>query len=298
MSKENITTVDDLPLAKSVMILESNDDGLVALEKPAGVLSHPNTKQPEVDEARSLLTVPYDHDAECYVWENNAGVTHRAWLINRLDSATSGCILIALNAELSAIIKQQFATHRVTKVYHAIVRNEPKPASGEWKDQLKKDVYNAKRRVSGALTVPAKTRYQIAKSPTGNLGVSMLKLTPVTGRTHQLRVQCAKHGHPIIGDRTYGDYQYNRELKKVTEIRRMLLHSTDIAFRYAYRGANREFSAHSKLPDSFTEILRFRHRTTVATNRPKNQLGQKRPTRPPMKGRSEHSRLKGRRFRA
>jgi 23S rRNA-/tRNA-specific pseudouridylate synthase len=81
---------------------------------------------------------------------------------------------------------------------------------------------------------------------------------PVTGRTHQLRVQCSKHGHPIVGDRTYGKFSFNREIKTETGVKRLLLHSTETTLRYAYRGKAREFRAESPMPDAFNTVLRFR----------------------------------------
>ena len=58
--------------------------------------------------------------------------------------------------------------------------------------------------------------------------LALVKLEPKSGRTHQLRVQCASRGMPIIGDRTYGDFSLNRKIAKSTKIERMLLHSTQI----------------------------------------------------------------------
>ncbi|MGB0259063.1 MAG: RluA family pseudouridine synthase [Coraliomargarita sp.] len=246
---------DMLPLGPEVRILKSNQDGLVALEKPTGVMSHPNKSS---DQRRSLLTVAYNYTEERYSWNDERGLRRHAWLINRLDSPTSGVILVALNEELCDVIKQQFATHRVSKIYTALVKNIPPNAGGIWNDQLKKDLHRGGRVIKGGQRVQAKSRYQMIKSPTGGFPVSLLKLMPVTGRTHQLRVQCMKHGHPIVGDATYGSFSFNREITAETGIKRLLLHSTETSLSYAYRGEVREFSAKSELPDAFNEVLRFR----------------------------------------
>lgn len=248
-------TLDALPLGPDVRILKSNVDGLVALEKPAGVMSHPNKS---TDEKRSLLTVAYNYVEERYSWNDDKGVRRRVWLINRLDSPTSGVILVALNEELCDIIKQQFATHRVSKIYTAIVKNVPSNAGGVWNDQLKKDLVRGQRVIKGGQRVQAKARYQMIKSPTGGFPVALVKLMPVTGRTHQLRVQCQKHGHPIVGDATYGSFSFNREVASETGVKRLLLHSTETSLNYAYRGEVRDFSAKSELPDEFNQVLRFR----------------------------------------
>ena len=66
-----------------------------------------------------------------------------------------------------------------------------------------------------------------------------------------------KHGHPIVGDATYGSFGFNREVASETGVKRLLLHSTETT-NYAYRGQLREFSAKSALPDEFKDVLNFR----------------------------------------
>jgi 23S rRNA-/tRNA-specific pseudouridylate synthase len=254
MSQALPIDLNTLPLGDDVRILSHNSDGLIALEKPMGVLSHPNTNK---DIAQSLLTVDYNLEKESYTWEDK-GAKKRVWLVNRLDSATSGVILLALDAELAGVVKEQFSTHRVNKVYYALVRHSPSKSVGTWQDTLKKDIYRGNRLIKGGQKIPAKTRYQTVTTPKGGFPVALLKLMPVTGRTHQLRVQCSKHGHPIVGDRTYGKFSFNREIKTETGVKRLLLHSTETTLRYAYRGKAREFRAESPMPDAFNTVLRFR----------------------------------------
>ena len=254
MNSAQTTTVNDLPLGPGVGLLVSNQDGLVALDKPVGVLSHPNKR---LDGNRSLLNAKYDYESEVYTWEVG-DVIHRAWLINRLDSPTSGVILIALNGALSTTIKQLFSKHKVNKVYYALVQNTPRVSVGAWNDTMKKDVYPGKSVVSGGQRVPAKARYQVMQAPSGVFAVSLLKLKPLTGRTHQLRVQCKNHGHPIVGDRTYGNFAFNREVVAATAEKRMMLHSGESTIRYTFKGKLRDFHAIAQLPKAFEAVLRFR----------------------------------------
>lgn len=246
---------EQLPLNKGVRLLAHNEDGLVALEKPSGAMSHPNTSE---DTRRSLLVADYDLEEECFSWTNESGEVEKAWLINRLDSPTSGVILLGLNLEISRLIKQEFATHKVTKVYYALVRGKARKPSGTWSDKLPKDVHSGKRIVKKARLVSAKARFQMIKSPTGGFPVTLMKLTPLTGRTHQLRVQCKQHGVPIVGDRTYGSFRFNREVSMCTGVRRMLLHSAETNVRYSYKGRLCDFRAKSELPEAFDEVLRYR----------------------------------------
>ena len=245
------TPIDQLPLNTGVHLLAHNGDGLVALEKPFGALSHPNESG---DNRRSLLVADYDFDEECYYWTDGAGVSRRAWLINRLDSPTSGVILLGLNLEISQAIKKEFATHRVAKIYYALVRGTPKTPAGAWVDNLKKDVRRGNRLVKQGQVVPAKARYQTVKSPIGGFPITLIKLLPVTGRTHQLRVQCKTHGLPIVGDRTYGSFSFNKEVAMRTEKKRMMLHSGETVVNYNFKGKVRKFTATSELPLSLIHI--------------------------------------------
>lgn len=217
-------------------------------------MSHPN--KPE-DCKRSLLNASYDYDGEVFSWMVG-DVKHRAWLVNRLDSPTSGVVLLALNEDINVTVKQVFSTHKVNKVYYALVKRTPSVPAGEWKDTLKKDVYRGKRFFKGGQMVPAKTRYQVVKAPTGGFPLVLLKLMPLTGRTHQLRVQCQNHKHPIVGDRTYGSFSFNREVRAETGEKRMMLHAGETTVHYAFHGKVREFHAESELPEAFSAVLRFR----------------------------------------
>lgn len=246
---------DQLPLNQRVNLLAHNVDGLVALEKPPGAMSHPN--KPE-DIKKSLLKAEYDYDEECFTWTDSDERVLRAWLINRLDSPTSGVILLGLNPEISQTIKQNFRTHKVTKIYYALVKGMINKPKGIWFDKLSKDPINNGPRVKASRTISAKARYQIVKSPKGGFPLTLIKLFPLTGRTHQLRVQCKKHGLPIVGDRTYGSFSFNREVKTLTTEKRMMLHSAETVVNYTFKGKVREFRAVSELPDAFYSVLNYR----------------------------------------
>ena len=248
-------TAENLPTNEDVRLLAHNTDGLVALEKPTGAMSHPNAPE---DNQKSLLTADYDLDEECYSWIDVSGKARKAWLINRLDSPTSGVILMGLNPEIAQTIKQQFVTHKVAKIYYALVRGRPAASLGAWSDQLKKEVYKSNRLMKQGRLIPAKSRFQVIKSPTGGFPVTLMKLTPLTGRTHQLRVQCVKHGLPIVGDRTYGDFSFNKEVVMRTGVKRLLLHSSETIVNYCYRGKVRNFIAKSPLPEPFDSVLKYR----------------------------------------
>ena len=99
-----------LPLGNEVKVLVHDVNGLAALDKPAGVLSHPNQKS---DQPKALLDAHYALDGEFYQWKDAAGADRKLWLLNRLDSATSGVILVSASGELAAEIRAQFKRKQV-----------------------------------------------------------------------------------------------------------------------------------------------------------------------------------------
>ena len=213
-------------------------------------MSHPNRKG---DYDRCLLTTDYDATNEVYTWETSNGVRH-AWLLNRLDSPTSGVLLLALDERIVPTIRQLFVSHKVQKTYYALVKHTPSPVSGCWKDVLKRASYrNAKVACSKSESF-AQTNYQVIDQ-SKELPVSMLQLRPLTGRTHQLRIQCSYHRHPIVGDRTHGDFNFNRKFSSATGEKRMMLHSAKIGLKYELGGKVYTFQAQSHLPVAFGQFI-------------------------------------------
>ena len=229
-------------------MLKSNQHGLVALEKPVGTMSHPNHRGRR---ERCLLEADYDYEKEFYMWQEGS-VFHRAWLLNRLDSPTSGVLLLALDETIVPTIRRLFAEHRVQKTYYALVKHTPSPLAGCWKDILKQAAYQKTKVSKQELGRFAQTYYKVISHSDSNIPVSMVKLMPVTGRTHQLRIQCNYHRHPIVGDRTHGDFTFNRKFFSKTGEKRMMLHSSEIVLDFTFQNTIYNFSAKSNLPEAFT----------------------------------------------
>jgi tRNA pseudouridine65 synthase len=236
-----------LPLARGVRVAAVGAGGLLALEKPPGLMSHPNNSS---DKHFSLLAAEYDHRHERYHWTPTApDQPGQLFLLNRLDSPTSGLVLAALEEETAKTVRRALAEGGVQKRYFALVRNRPRPNKGVWTDRLaraapaQRGVRVQTVRQLGQL---AKVNYECVESHVyaGAL-ITLLKLEPLTGRTHQLRVQCATRGFPIVGDGTYGDFQFNREFARRTGHKRMFLHAA--ALRLPTLG----FSAESPLSREF-----------------------------------------------
>lgn len=239
-----------LPLGRGVTLLAHDANGLAALAKPAGILSHPNAGG---DEPRSLLTVRYTLDGEYYHWSpGQGGAPARLWLLNRLDSATSGVVLVCADEALAQEIRKQFKRKQVSKVYAALVFGAPRANIELWKDTLA--VVRQSGHVRAALgtgRVPAESKMSVVRTGRGEPRVSLLRLEPHTGRSHQLRVQCAKRHLPIVGDQTYGNFPRNREFAKAAGTKRMFLHSLETSFDYEFKGRQHRFAAAAPLPAEF-----------------------------------------------
>lgn len=237
-----------LPLGEGVHPLRQDANGLAAFDKPSGLLSHPNDSQ---DEARSLLTCRYDKEAQCFHWKAADGAPRRLWLLNRLDSATSGVILTAADEKLAAAVREHFARKQVRKVYNALVFGRPHQPSGLWRDLLAVRKEQGRIRTAARGNIPSETQFLLVKHQQRSFSTSLVRLEPRTGRSHQLRVQCAKRELPIVGDQTYGDFALNRAFAKATGSQRLFLHSLETAFTYEFAGRSHAFKAAAPLPPEF-----------------------------------------------
>lgn len=241
-----------LPLKEGVEVIAEDGHGVIALSKPAGVLSHPNESG---GAERSLIQAPYKFDQECYEVKDSTGV-RRFWLLNRLDSATSGVLLLAAQETLANEIRTAFQQRQVHKLYNALVFGTPHAAKQVWKDRLAVAKKGARIRTEAAGNVPSEAHMRVIQQWRSNFSLSLIELNPKTGRSHQLRVQCAQRHLPIVGDATYGDFKVNREFAKQTGEKRLFLHSLETAFEYRWKGKNVPFEAKAPLPKEFLSVGR------------------------------------------
>jgi len=298
-----------LPLGREVAILATDPCGLLAFNKPAGIRSHPNPPAPAGDDApppatseatppgtgqpppapprACLLRAHYDFAGEFYYWcDARDGTPRRLHLLNRLDSPTSGVILGAVDEEAAAAVRAQFAANKVEKIYHAIIKGRPPAMPDTWVDTLKRRQPGKDRKTGGILVgrgedAIARTRYQYLGRDRNNLGLSHVRLMPKTGRTHQLRVQCSLRKAPIVGDKTYGDFTFNRRLRKEAGIARLVLHSAETRVDFVCQGKVRHFEARAPLPGIFKEVLEHNSRLWLIASAPAKKVpARQRPGRP------------------
>ncbi len=244
-----------LPLGAGVTVLRHDPSGLAALAKPAGVLSHPNQNS---ENPRALLTAEYSIDGEHWTWpgEGTDSAPRRLWLLNRLDSATSGVILVAASEELAKAIRLLFRQKHVHKVYQALVFGTPSRPHEIWQDRLATERRGGRVRTDRGGNIPASSAMTLvrqARQP--KTGLSLIQLEPRTGRSHQLRVQCAERHLPIVGDANYGDFKLNKAYAKATGEKRLFLHSLSTDFDYPWADKTHHFAAIAPLPEAFTTAL-------------------------------------------
>ncbi|GAB5562856.1 MAG: tRNA pseudouridine(65) synthase TruC [Synoicihabitans sp.] len=239
----------DLPLGKGVVLVREDPNGVIALSKPSGILSHPNTTD---DVSRSLLTTDYQMGGEYYQWDKE-----KVWLLNRLDAATSGIVLLSRNETLANTLRQYFKQQSIRKIYAAIVFGRPRRNMELWIDRLSvRKTGGQIRTQAGSGNIPAETLMRcIETNHESPEVVSLLQLEPKTGRSHQLRVQCQRRKLPIVGDATYGEFKLNRRFTRHRGSKRLFLHSANTSFQYLWQGKKHIFSAEAALPEEFTSAL-------------------------------------------
>jgi 23S rRNA-/tRNA-specific pseudouridylate synthase len=234
-------------LHNGVEVVAHDANGLVALDKPCGILSHPNRKG---EENLSLLTCRYNAHKQAYC-DKDAG---EIYLLNRLDSPVSGLILIGLNAEVAEAVKTAFKTKKVAKKYVALVKGFPRQKIGIWRSRMQKTVMaNGKTKAVSGTGPIAETKFELIKSFRLNgVTLSIVSLFPITGKMHQLRIHCSENGLPIVGDDTHGDVRFNATYRKNFGDHRLFLHSEEVALSY----------------DMHAQIFNF-HATSIAAFPPK-----------------------------
>ncbi len=196
------------------------DDQIVVVNKPAGMVVHPGAGTDGGTLVEGLLAsrdLPVEDDP------SRPGVVHR------LDKETTGIIVVAKTAEALSSLKRQFASRRVAKFYLALVEGKIEEEEGLIDAPVGRDPARPRTMAVIPRGRPAKTAFRVLQRiPLGTL----LLLHPKTGRTHQLRVHMHYIGHPIVGDPLYG-----------TEREHMFLHAWRIAFIHPGSGEQVHFEA-------------------------------------------------------
>ena len=242
--------ISTIPLANGCSVIASDDCGLIAINKKAGRASHPNGPRPD---RPAMVMAAYNFDREYFSWIDDGGIKRRLYLINRLDAPTSGVILASSTAEAAAAAKAQFRNKAVEKTYAAIILGKLRPERGLWTDRISTSRIGGRlrSRAGGPAAHAAATSYEVETFGQNGANLTFVKLSPKTGLTHQLRLQCALRRHPILGDATYGDFAANKRFRALSKIDRLFLHCLRTSLTIELDGKSVEFAAEAPLPESF-----------------------------------------------
>ena len=224
------------------------DEYLVAVNKPAGLLVH----RTNIDRHATSNAMHIVRD-QLGKW---------VYPFHRLDKATSGILLFALDQETARRMTQLFTDGAVSKSYIAIVRGFTKeeeriehPLREQW-DKMNDP--NAERERPGKEAVTDYRRLADVElpHPVGRYATarySLIKATPLTGRNHQIRRHLKHIFHPVIGDTAYGDGKHNEFFRLQFNCHRLLLHARAISLVHPY--VDRDLSIEAPLDNAFRSLL-------------------------------------------
>ena len=217
------------------------DDALIVIDKPAGMVVHPAPGNPDRTLVNALI-------AHCGDSLSGIGGILRPGIVHRLDKDTSGLMVAAKTDAAHGALSAQFASRSLSRVYLALVRGQPSPPRGTITGAIGRSPANRKKmavlddgRPGGRAAV---THYRVLKSFAGPL--SLLECRLETGRTHQIRVHLTHRGYPLIGDKLYGG-------ARVPAFPRQALHAYKLAFDHPDGGEKMNFEI--ALPEDMRALI-------------------------------------------
>ncbi len=227
------------------------DDDLIVIDKPAGMVVHPAAGNPDGTLVNALI-------AHCGASLSGIGGERRPGIVHRIDKETSGLLVAAKNDAAHQALSAAFAAHAIERAYLCIVWGVPSPMAGSITGNIGRHPTDRKR--MAVLTRGGKhahTDYRVVKS--FGLGAALVECRLKTGRTHQIRVHMAKIGHPLIGDPVYGKATPARRARLTGVARqaaeafpRQALHAAVLGFVHPRTGESMSWRAESPL--DFNEL--------------------------------------------
>ncbi len=216
------------------------DEHIIVVNKPVDLPVHKNDFMP--------------HDAP-YLTKLLGDMTGK-WILNvhRLDSKTSGLIVLAFTSEIAHHLALQFEHKEVRKTYFAVVQGEPGEGSFNRKVVVRK---------KSKFKKPALTHFKTLKTvgtslsykEKENVKLNLVEIDPETGRWHQIRQHFAQHQFDILGDSHHGDFTLNKMVTELTGIKRLFLHAARLEF--VHPRTNEKLVFEAELPEEFNHVLEF-----------------------------------------
>ena len=218
------------------------DEDYVVVDKAPGMVVHPGAGTGEDTLVHALL-----HHCRGSL-AGIAGV-ERPGIVHRLDKETSGVLVVVKTDRAYLDLSRQFSERSVEKVYTALVAGSPPAATGVMEDAIGRHPTHRTKMTVRQDGRSSRTDWEVVQRFPPHY--TLLRLRLHTGRTHQIRVHCAHHGFPLVGDSTYG-FRARDEVGKSAP--RVLLHATRLVFRHVATGAL--LPVESPPPQDFQDVLR------------------------------------------
>jgi 23S rRNA pseudouridine1911/1915/1917 synthase len=227
-------------VAEKVPVL-FEDSELIVVDKPAGVVVHPAGPHQEDTLVQQLW--PKLSPAWAKTVKDAPLHTARPGVVHRLDKGTSGVIVVAKTPKTAEALSRQFAERSTEKIYWALVEGNPGTASGVIRSNVGRDRRHPHKMSTTAPGRLSELEFKVV-ARFENPAKALLEVHPLTGRTHQIRVQLASLKHPLVGDTAYGGERGERPL----------LHALSLSFTHPKTKKRLSFSA--PLPPDFRKILK------------------------------------------
>jgi 23S rRNA pseudouridine1911/1915/1917 synthase len=235
--------VEATPAAEAIDLdIVYEDEHLIVVNKPPGMAVHPGPGHAGHTLVNALL-------AHCPDLPGIGGV-QRPGIVHRLDKDTSGLIIVAKDERAHHGLAAQLKDRKIKKTYLALVEGRLEPREAKIDAPIGRDPNNRQRMmVRGAGGREALTAYRVRDDLDG---YTLLEASPITGRTHQIRVHLASIGHPIAGDAVYGKHA-SKDAGPSKLVPRQFLHAWRLSFRHPIDG--RELSFEAPLAEDLNKSL-------------------------------------------
>jgi len=229
------------------------DAALIVIDKPPGLVVHPAPGNPD----RTLVNALLAHCGEALT---GIGGERRPGIVHRLDKGTSGVMVAAKTQAAHAGLVASFAAREIERAYLAVVWGLPEPRSGEIAGNIGRSPRNRKKMaVLQRGGRPARTRYRVLEALADGQA-SLVECRLLSGRTHQIRVHMAAHGHPLLGDPLYGRAGGPRARRlagpaqtALEALGRQALHARTLGFRHPVSGEALHFE--SEIPLDIKRLI-------------------------------------------
>jgi len=224
------------------------DDHLLVVDKPAGMVVHPAAGNYDGTMVNALLH-------HCHGRLSGIGGVARPGIVHRIDKDTSGLLVVAKTDPAHEGLAAQFAKHSIERRYAAIVAGLPKTGSGTVDANLARSSTDRKKIaiVSVGRGKRAVTHWRLVETLKQ---AALMECQLETGRTHQVRVHMASIGHPLLGDPVYGrSRSEHREVLKRLEFNRQALHAARLGFIHPITGGTLTFD--SPIPSDMQQLLSY-----------------------------------------